>query len=400
VTDADGRRIRFAPILAAIVLTVLLLWLIGTASQLLLLLFLAILLSLYLGAVADLFAKRLAIPGRWSLLLALVLTMGAVVGLFFLLVPPVVQQTQALVKVLPDYLASWEAGLARTADRFPPLKEIVGPGKNQVVQVLYEQVAGLFEDFVPKIISLVHGAISLFAVGIMGLYLALHPALYREWLIALFPPIHRDLARDVLRETADTLRAWIVGQLLAMLVLALLSAVGFYLLDVPFWLPFGLFTGLVAIVPFFGTLLSTLIPALFVLGGSGFHGLGAGMHAVLVILLGTAIHLIESNLVIPLITAKQVELPPVLTIMSVLIFGRLLGLLGLIVAVPLLAVTMVIVKRILVNRVYEGESLRRAPRDRLLILRVPAPEGGVLVPDEPLVDPISLAERSRTRHTA
>ena len=46
----------------------------------------------------------------------------------------------------------------------------------------------------------------------MGIYLSLHPALYREWLIALFPPIHRDLVRDVLRDLGDSLRSWIVGR--------------------------------------------------------------------------------------------------------------------------------------------------------------------------------------------
>ena len=64
--------------------------------------------------------------------------------------------------------------------------------------------------------EIVHAAINVFAVGVMGIYLALHPALYREWLIALFPPIHRDLVRDVLADLADSLRAYIVGQLLAM----------------------------------------------------------------------------------------------------------------------------------------------------------------------------------------
>ena len=94
----------------------------------------------------------------------------------------------------------------------------------------------------------------------MAIYLSLHPALYREWLIALFPPIHRDLVRDVLADLGDSLRAYIVGQLLTMTFLGAITAIGLLVLDVPFSLPFGIFTGLVAIVPFFGTLLSTTLP--------------------------------------------------------------------------------------------------------------------------------------------
>ena len=60
------------------------------------------------------------------------------------------------------------------------------------------------------------------------IYLSLHPALYREWLIALFPPIHRDLVRDVLADLADSLRAYIVGQLLTMTFLGAITALGLF----------------------------------------------------------------------------------------------------------------------------------------------------------------------------
>ncbi len=136
------------------------------------------------------------------------------------------------------------------------------------------------------------------------------------------------------------------------------------------------------------------LPALFVLGGDGFAGFGGFGHALLVILLGIVIHLIESNFVIPLITAKKVELPPVLTIMSVLVVGSLLGPVGLLVAVPTLAVVMVVLRRILINRIYEGHGFRRASRDRALVLRVPAPEGGVLVTDAPELDIIAEPARA------
>jgi predicted PurR-regulated permease PerM len=228
----------------------------------------------------------------------------------------------------------------------------------------------------------------------MGIYLSVHPALYREWLIALFPPIHRDLARDVLADLADSLRAYIVGQLLTMTFLGAITALGLYLLDVPFWLPFGIFTGLVAIVPFFGTLLSTTLPALFVLTGNGYHGFSPLGHALLVVGLGVVVHLIEGNIVSPLVMSKKVDLPPVLTIMAVLVIGQLLGGLGLIVALPTLAALMVIVRRILITRIYEGQGFRRTTRERPLLLRVPVPGGGVVAASGPPIDIVSAAERA------
>ena len=389
---ATIRSSRFGSILTATVVTILLLWLFIKVSHVVVLLFLAILISLYLGAVADFFSERLRLPRRSALPLAIFVSLAALGGLFWLLVPPVVQQTQALFAVLPQYIASWDKALANAAANFPALKQS-STGESTIVGALYGYVSGMAGTLISKVGSFVHAAISVFSVAIMALYLALNPAPYREWLIAFFPPVHRDLVRDVLHETADTLRRWIVGQLLAMLILAAFTALGLYLLEVPFWTAFGIFTGVVAIVPFFGTLVSTVVPALFVLGGPGFHGIGPGGHALLVVLLGTVIHLIESNVVMPLITANRVHLPPVLTIMSVLIVGKLLGPIGLLVAVPTLAVVMVVVRRILVNRIYEGQGFRRTTRDRTLMLRVPAPEASVLAPVGPPVDPISVLER-------
>jgi predicted PurR-regulated permease PerM len=396
-------KVRFGPLLAATVLTVLLLWLFLETSHTILLLFLAILISLYLGAVGDFIAARTPVPPAVAFWLGVVLTLAALVGLFWLLVPPVVQQTRTLFDVLPQYINSWEEALKRAADRYPALEPLIeggGRGGGGFVGALYEQVRGLFADAAGRVVGVLHAAISIFSVAIMALYLARGPGAYREWLIAFFPPIHRDLVRDVLGEVSMSLRKWIVGQLIGMIILAGLTAIGLKLLAVPFWLPFGIFTGAVAIVPFFGTLVSTLLPALFVLGGPGFHGLGPGTHALLVVLLGAVIHIIESNLVMPKINQKQTSLPPVLTIMSVLIVGQLLGPLGLLVAVPTVVIVMVVVRRILVNRLYEGLGFRRSVRDRSLILRVPVPEGGVLTPDGPPLDPITILERAQARRIA
>ena len=388
------RRVRFAPILTATVLTILLLLLVRTAAEVLVLLFLGILISLYLRALTGAIERRFKVPDPFSYVTALTASIAAVVALLWVLVPPVVHQTQLLLTVLPNYVAGWETQLDGMLAKYPGLRDVVGSGDNRILQIIYDRGRETFGDVVPRAIGLVHGAINVFAVGVMGIYLSLHPALYREWLIALFPPIHRDLVRDVLGDLGAALRSWIVGMLIGMFVLAFFTAIGLYLLKVPFWLPFGIFTGIVAIVPFFGTLVSTVIPALFVLNGAGIWGFGPFGHSVLVVLLGTVIHLVEANVVIPFVMSKKVDLPPVLSIMSVLIMGTLLGPMGLIIAVPTLAATMVIVRRILITRIYEGQGFRRTARERPLLLRVPAPGGGVLIPAmDPPVDVVSFAEK-------
>jgi predicted PurR-regulated permease PerM len=382
-----GGRVKVAPILTGVILTLLLLWMFGATADVFLLLFVAIILSLYLGAVRDLLVEHAHLPPRLAFFVSVAGSAAALIGLFAILLPPVVEQTRALIVVMPQYIETWETGIDHFVARFPAMRDVWKPGEHPLVTAVYDQVASQAQNLAPRVFSLVHIMIDCFAVGVMAIYLALQPGVYREWLIALFPPIHRDLVRDVLRDLADGLRAYIVGQLLTMTMLAAFTAAGLYILNVPYWLTFGVFTGLVAVVPFFGTLLSTTLPALFVLGGAG-----GGTRAIYVLLLGVVIHLIEGNLVSPLVMSKKIDMPPVLTITSVLIIGQLLGPLGLVVALPILVTVMVIVRRILINRIYEGQGFRKSTRDRIFVLRVPVPDGGVIVSAEPPGDLIMSRE--------
>jgi predicted PurR-regulated permease PerM len=383
-----GQHFKLGSALATVVLTVLGLWLVGATAGVFLLLFLAIIISLFLGAVRDFLVERLHVPPRLAFFLSVIGTVVGIFGLLALLVPPVIEQTRGLILTLPATIENWEAGIDHFVERFPAMRDFWTPGQHRVLLAVYDRVSSGAGDVVPKVFTAVSMLIEGFAVFVMSIYLALQPGVYREWLIALFPPVHRDLIRDVLRDLADALRAYIVAQLTTMSVLAALTAFGLYLLDVPYWLTFGIFTGAVAIIPFFGTLLSTTLPAMFVLTGPG-----GGTRALMVLGLGVVVHLIEGNLVSPLVMSHKIELPQVLTIMSVLVIGKILGPLGLVIALPMLASLMVIVRRILMNRIYEGKGFRKSTRDRTFVLRVPVPDGGVLLPNPPWPDILRFRER-------
>jgi predicted PurR-regulated permease PerM len=390
VTGAGTGRFRIAPVLMAIVITVLFLLLLGEAAHLFLLLFLAILISLALGALADEVTRRTRVPRRYALVIAILLGLAVIVGFMWLIVPVVIEQTQSLLGTLPDRLVAWQKGIDEAAARVTALKGVYKPG--QLLLATYQQIASSLGGLFPKIVGVANVVIEVVVVAILSIYLANQPGLYRELLISLFPPVHRDLVRDVMVDISQTLRSWILGQLTSMFMLGVLAAIGFSILHVPYALTFGLFTGLVAIVPFFGTLVSTILPAAFVLGEGG-----AGQ-ALAVIGWGVIVHLLESNVISPLIMARRVRLAPVLTIMAILIMGKLLGAVGLLVAVPAVAVLDVIIRRILLGRVYEGQGFRRLVRNSALVVRAPLPGADVLVGTPSGVDVISLAEaRDRAR---
>ncbi len=314
-------------------------------------------------------------PRGLGLTIALLVTLLAAVGVGFLIVPPVAQQTQELLQALPAQLATWEQQLLTLADRSPVAREMLAPlktGESYVGSIMGE-IASYFRGWIPYIFNGFGFIIHAFSVFVMGIYLAARPGIYREGFIAMAPPVHRELVRDILDDLGHTLRSWIVGQILAMVILGAFTFIGLIVLRVPYALAFGVFTGIAAIVPFFGTLVSTLLPAIFVLGQGG---LGK---ALLVILLGVVVHLFEGNFVAPMIMERQVHLPPVLTLLSVLVMAHLLDVIGLLVAVPVLAVVMVVGRRLYIDRVLEGRGFRRAVRDQPIELHLGSHEEGVLV---------------------
>jgi hypothetical protein len=77
---------------------------------------------------------------------------------------------------------------------------------------------------------------------------------------------------------------------------------------------------------------------------------------------------------------KKVELPPVLTILSVLVMAKLLGIVGLLVAVPILAVVMVLARRIFVHRVLEGKGFHRIEKDAPAVISIPMGDGVLVHP--------------------
>jgi predicted PurR-regulated permease PerM len=351
MVPAEAERRRGFP-LGWVLLAVIVVALLVRTIDVLIIVFLAIILGVYLDAVSNVLQRRLGLPRTLGLTLAVALTIGALVGVVFLIVPAVASQVQDLVANLPQFLGELDQSINRLFRSIPVLRRGVGEGTGPGILAtsLNELVGVLRGAVVPYLKGGIELIIEVVSVFVMALYLARTPTVYVEGLVALVPPERRPLARVILYDLKLTLHAWVVGQLIAMLLLGVLTTLGLWLLGVPYFLAFGVFAGIAAIVPFFGTLFSTLIPALFALGVAG---LGK---AIAVTLLGVGVHLIEANFVSPVVMERQVNLPPVITIAGVLLIGKLFGLAGLIVAVPILAFVMVLIRHILMGEVY-GDSL-------------------------------------------
>ena len=345
--SSDGWQ-RLAATLVVLFVVALLLLFLGRVSEVIVLLFIAALLAVYLSAVTDILVRRFGLIRPLALALAIILTLAAVTGVGALILPPLVSQVQELIGSLPRYAQELGGIMASWAERYPVLEgTVLGAEGGGAVQTLIDDATAFVRGSVlPYLTAGGKVAIELVSVLAMAIYLARNPGEYREGMIQLAPPAQRPIARATFTDLGETMRTWIWAQLFAMLVLGVLTAIGLWLLRVPYALAFGVFTGAVAIVPFFGTLVTTILPAVLMLT------IGGWAHSVAVLGLGVGVHIIEANVVAPLIFEERVSLPPVLTIMSVLIMATVLGVLGLIVAVPTLAAVLVIVRHVLFGQVY------------------------------------------------
>jgi predicted PurR-regulated permease PerM len=195
--------------------------------------------------------------------------------------------------------------------------------------------------FVSQTIAVFAG---LMLIIFMAIYIGADPNTYHRGLMHLFPHPMRDRAGEVLSATATVLRRWLVTQMIAMLVIGVVTTIGLLILRVEAPFALGLIAGLMEFIPTIGPILSA-IPAV----AMGF--VDSPQKALVVAALYIGIQFLENHLLIPMLMKGGVDVPPVLTILGQALFTILFGFLGLMVAVPALAATMVAVKMLYVERV-------------------------------------------------
>jgi predicted PurR-regulated permease PerM len=184
----------------------------------------------------------------------------------------------------------------------------------------------------------------LMLVIFMAIYIAADPDLYHRGTMHLFPHWMRSRAGEVLSAMAIVLRRWLVTQLIAMVVIGVVTTTVLLILHVKSAFSLGLIAGLLEFIPTVGPILSA-IPAV----AMGF--LDSPEKALTVAVAYVGIQFLENHLLIPLLMKGGVDVPPVLTILAQALFTILFGFLGLMVAVPMLAAVMVAVKMLYVERV-------------------------------------------------
>ncbi len=326
-----------------ILLTALVLLLIYFVFDVIMLIFAAVLLAIFLRGLADFVNRYTKLSETMSVILVSVLLLGILAGAIALLAPDVAEQVKLLRGKLPASIEKISGyfsqfGWGRTIiEQFPKNDAIMEKVNNLDFSSILTRVGGYFSSTV--------GAIgNFFVVILVAIYLAVEPKFYTNGLTKIFPVASRSRVEEVLSEIGNTLSWWIIGKTASMLFIGVLTWIGLSILGVPLALTLGLIAGLFSFIPNFGPIFSA-VPAILL------AFIDSPIKALYVLGLFVIVQLIESNIVTPFIERRTVELPPALTIVAQIALGVLIGGLGLVLATPLLAVILVLVQMIYVEDV-------------------------------------------------
>ncbi|GAB1583509.1 AI-2E family transporter [Phyllobacterium phragmitis] len=298
-------------------------------SHLMLLAFGSVLVAVVLRSFADLIQSHTPLKPKGALALAIVIVAALIAAFIFLLGAQISAQVSQLFERFPELIDRVEnaIGISRLEERLEEYARRMIDGTSLVSRITNYS-------------SLVAGtAANLLLLLAAGVYLAANPDLYRRGILLLAAPgVRRELA-DTLAALFDALRLWLLGQLLAMLFVGILTALGLWALGVPSALALGLIAGLLEFVPVIGSVLG-VVPAAIV-------ALGEGPATVAwVIGLYIVIQQVEGMVITPLVQEQTVRLPPAVTIFAIIAFGLLFGPLGVLFATPLTVVVFVLVKKL------------------------------------------------------
>ena len=178
---------------------------------------------------------------------------------------------------------------------------------------------------------------------IVTVYLVVHPIMMVDGFVSLFPAGRRERVRDVLGKMYQAVRKWFLGQLSAMVIIGALTTIALYIIGIPYAFFIGALSGILAFIPLIGTFIS-LIPQVI---------LALAVDPVLVVwvlLSSIAIHQIEAHVIHPVVMSRAVTLHPVVVVSAILIMGTLFHVIGLLLAVPLVAALSVLVRELWISQ--------------------------------------------------
>ncbi|MEB3333323.1 MAG: AI-2E family transporter, partial [Synechococcaceae cyanobacterium] len=256
-------------------------------------------------------------------------------GLVSLLLPELVQQVQQFDQLAPQMAER----AARLVQRLPGLAQL----EDQLAASLsLERLQPLGSQLLGVAGGAASTSIQLLLMGLLAVLLTLDPRSHQSVVIAATPDFYRPRMRMLLAECREALGGWLAGMTLSAMVVFLSTWAGLALLQVPLALLSALVCGLLTFVPTIGPTVATLLPLAVAL-------LVSPAKVIQVLVLRLLLQNAEAFVLTPVLLNRTVNLLPTVALMSQLCLGALLGLPGLLLALPLVVVLQVLCEQVLVH---------------------------------------------------
>ena len=334
-------------ILFAIAMTALaiaLVWMLYSVRDVLLLIYISGLFAVGFSPIVRLIERQRLLPvgtqrfPRWlAILMLYVFILGALVGVGVMIVPPVVDQAQqlwdqrtAMFEQVQQFLHEW--GLLR--GEYLTLEQAVerAPGAatgSTVVSTVFDAVRGVLG-----------GIVGFVTILILTFYLLVDSRNLQLTFLRLFPARARGRVDAVTRTITVKVSAWLAGQAFLGAIIGITSALGLWLIGIPFFYVLALISAIGELIPVVGPILSA-IPAIAVASTVSLQ------KVLLVIVFFVVQQQFENHVLVPKVMSRQVGVSPVTVIVALLIGGRLLGVVGALLAVPTAAIVQVLITELL-----------------------------------------------------
>lgn len=390
---ASAVTLRATLIVFGVLVALRFLWI---AHQIFVIAFLGVLLGLAVARAVD-WLERIHIRRGIGAPIVVALSLGVIIGIGTLIAPSIQSQSKDLRQQLPKAIRAIEAWINRTPaaaavmngtpltnlgggapsgseqepqsvsgseSTSPPAQAgrppsgaqrstaasgesaDEGSGPDRITQELQGVVRFLF----PALTSAFTAIGGLIIILFIAMYVAAEPGLYRKGLLHLIPHNRRERAEETLDTLRDTLRQWLIARLIAMVAVGLITGAGLALLQVPGAAALALLAALLEFIPFFGPVMSAL-PAIAVAFAT------SPEKGIYVLILYLIIQQLEGNVITPLLLQRRLDIPPAMTVLAVAAMGVVFGVVGMLIAEPLLAAVLVTTKLLYVQDVV-GDEIR------------------------------------------
>ena len=317
--------------------------------------------------------ERVRVPRVIGTVFAFLVAAGVIAAIVLLIVPAVRAQASDFASQVPNLYDRTVEGLHDISDSLgidlgpvwtsETIREWIQDPDNQAT---VQEVVGGFGSGAGRILSTVTETIAVVILApVLSFYMLLDSTKFKLRARALTPPRLRDEVTHVATQVADALGGFVRGQLMVALFVGVLSSLGMYLLDLPFWLIIGIIAGVLNLIPFVGPFVGGALAAVVALFN------GSVSQALWAVGIFTAIQQLDNHVITPLIQRTRVNLSPLVIVLALLAGGSLAGLLGVLIAVPATAAIRIVAGHLWRTRVL-GESWEEA--SDAMILRTEPPE--------------------------